>query len=248
MKLDFSNAWADSVALLRGQAELVLTLTGVFLLLPPLLIELFIPFRPSEQVFAVIVREFSEYARQNGGLLLLSTLVTAFGQLAIIRLLLDPARPTVGQALKGALPLLPWFFLTGLIVNLILIAGFLALILPAAYLLGRLAVAGVAVGAENRRNPFDAIRRSFEISKGNGWRIFLLIAIVWVTGSIVSLAISTIIGVILAVSGGGAAGAFVAAFVTAALGALLGLILLLLTIAIYRQLSHPQGPWETSGT
>lgn len=241
MKLDFSNAWADAMGLLRGHLELVLTIAGVFLLLPPLLVEIFIPFNATAQDFPTITREFSEYLRDHGGKLLLVAIITAFGQAAIIRLLLDPTRPTVGQALASALPLLPWYFLTNLIVGLILIAGFFVFIIPGLYLFGRLAVAGVAAAAESRRNPFDAIRRSFAITRGNGWRAFLLFAIVWVTGTIISLAVGSILGIILALGGGeGGLSAFVSAFVSSVLAAALSLVLLLVYIAIYRQLGVAQ--------
>lgn len=242
MKLDFSNAWADAMGLLRGHLELVLTIAGVFLLLPPLLVEVFIPFESAAEDIPTLMQDFSQYLGRYGGILLLVGLVSAFGQVAIIRLLLDHARPTVGQALAKALPLLPWYFLTSLIVGLILIGGGLLFVIPGLYLLGRLAVAGVVVVAEERRNPFDAIRRSFAVTRGNGWRAFLLFAIVWVTGTIVTLAIGTIIGIVLAIGGLGetGVGAFLSAFVSSLLGAALSLVLLLIYIAIYRQLGAAQ--------
>lgn len=248
MKLDLSNAWADAMGLLRGHLELVLTLAGAFMLLPTLLLGFFAPLKPTAQTLNEMIAEISRYMQENGGLLLLSSLVGAFGALAIAKLLLDPGRPTVGQSLARALRLLPWYFLTGLIVGLIVLFGGFLFVIPGLYLWGRLGLSTIVVAAEERRNPFDALGRTWRVTAGNGWRIFFLTALIWVVGWVVTTAVSLIIGIATAVSGGALLGGFLNAFVEALFSTALALVILLVQIAIYRQLGREVSVPSTSGT
>ena len=242
MKLDFSNAWTDAMGLLRGHAGAGARRSRACSCCCRRYSSSYSsPFQPSEPSFAAIVREFPEYVSANGRVLLIVAIVTGVRASGDHPLLLDPARPTVGQALARALPLLPWYFLTNLIVGLILVGG--AFAVPAPRSLSARAARGravVAVAAENRRNPFDAIRRTFDVTKGNGWRAFLLIAIVVGDREPSStLAAGTIFGISSpSRAARGASVRIVSAFVSALLSALLALIMLLIHIAIYRQLGE----------
>ena len=237
MKLDFSAAWKDAMTMLRGQREMLIALAGVFLLLPSLLLETFAPLRSSAQTLDDLVADLSAYMSENGLVILIVTIVTYYGQATILKLLLDPKRPTVGDALGGALRLLPAFFLVQVIVGLIWLAGLFALVIPGLYLIGRTVLAGTVMVAEDRHNPLTVIQRSFAVTRGNGWAVFFVVAIVWVVGWIMGIAAASIFGVVMALVGDASLVGFGTAFVSSLFAAALQLVLLLLYIALYRQLS-----------
>lgn len=236
MKLDTGAAWAQAMKLLGAHREVLVALAGVFLLLPPLFVEIFAPFRPAGETFAVLAAEFRVYIEANGPLLLAMTVISTFGQAAILTIVLDRDQPTVAQALRVAIRLLPWLLLLNLLVGIVLAVASMALLIPALYLFGRLAVTGVVLVGEGRHSPVDAISRSWQVTRGNGWRSFFLIAVVAMVGWVISAAAGAIVGIAAKLLGGSAVALFFAAFVNALFGAALGLVLLLLYVAIYRQL------------
>lgn len=238
MKLDTGAAWTQAMKILGEHREVLIALAGVFLLLPPLFVEMFIPFRPTATSFAALAVEFEAYIGANGPLILAMTIVSTFGQTAILKVLLDRQQLTVGQALTAALTLLPWMLLLNILVGIALAVASLALVIPALYLFGRLALTGAVLVGEGRRNPVDAISRSWAITRGNGWRSFFLVAIVALVGWVISAAIGSVVGIAAKLLGGSAVALFFSAFVNALFGAALGLVMLLLYVAIYRQLAR----------
>jgi hypothetical protein len=245
MKLNLGTAWTDAVALLRGQTEILVVLAGTFLLLPALVQGFFMPFQQSgSRDLAVMVAELRAYFGQYGVWLILFGLISALGQVAILRILLDRARPTVAQALGDAVRLLPWFYLANIVTSAIVFLGMLAFVIPGLYILGRTALTGVAVAGEMRRNPIDAVRRSFELTNGNGWAMFFLVAIIFVTGFIVTAALGSVVGVIAALLSSPTLAAFITAFIDSLMGAVLGLLMLLIYVAAYRQLGGESGSAE----
>lgn len=233
MKLDTGKAWADAVALGRSHAELLLAIAGVFLLLPALLLEIFAPLPEA----ATMAARLTAYMEMHGGKLFVATIVTSLGQASIFALLLDPGRPTVADALKEGLRRLLWFVLLNLLVGLIWLAGFLALIVPGLYLIGRLATAQPALVAGRLSDPFEALRRALAISRGNGWRILSLLAVVRILGTVVIVATGWALGAVVLLLASGQGAAFALALISATLGALVSVLLLLVDVAIYRQLT-----------
>lgn len=237
MKLDYSVAWTDAMTMLRGQRELLFTLAGALLFLPALAVEVFAPFRTDAQTLELFGEDLNAYLSGSWPLLLVTSLVTALGQATILALLLDPKRPTVREALGAGLSMLPLFFLLSVLVKLIWAAGFMLLIIPGFYLIGRTVLAPTAMIAEKRRNPFDALRRSLALTRGNGWAVFFMVAVIWVVGMVLAIAVARIFGIVGALAGGASLAAFVSAFFSSLLGAALMLVLLLVYISFYRQLS-----------
>lgn len=240
MKLSYSRAWDDVTALFRAHADLLIAIAGVFLLLPAVAAGFLIP----EPVFTTTdipgrTRELLEHVRAHAPMTFLLSIPTALGQIAILTLLLDPSRPTVAQALKlGATLLISFILLNNILINLSVAAGLVLLLLPGLYLLGRLAPASAAMVAERQFNPLVAYARGWQVSRGNGWRIFGLIAIVMIVAWVLDLAITSVIGAIAALAFSDEVARVINILVGGVSAALVGIVVLLLTAAIYRALAE----------
>jgi hypothetical protein len=240
MKFSYSAVWADVMALLRAHASLIATVAGVFIFLPGLLLAYFVP-QPVTQDFARLGEVWVEYATANWHWLLLNGLVSMIGQIAIL-LLIFSRGITVGGAIAAALALLPFYFLTSLLCSILIGFGFVLLIIPGAYLLGRLGPVNAVVVAEMRRNPIDAIRRCFELTKGHGWAVLGLILIVAIAALIAIGVATTLLGIVFILIAGQDVGQMLVLIVRAAGNAALVILMLLLNAAIYRNLSpEPSG-------
>jgi len=235
-KLDGGQAWTDAMELLKGQREILLTVAGCFLLLPSLFLYALRPFVPSGAQ-ATLLAEYAAWAMQNLHWILLTGLFAALGRLAILILLLGPGRPSVGEALGAGLRLLILFVAMTILVRLMLFGGSLLFIVPALYVFGRTFLAEAAFVADRAQNPVAGIARSFDLTRGNGWRIFFVALIVYIAGVIFRLAVGSVVGVIGALAGGNGLDRFLNAFVDASVEAGVTLVLMLMSVAIYRQLA-----------
>ena len=80
--------------------------------------------------------------------------------------------PKFSSAMSSSLRLWGWMFWTQLLMNLAIVVGFLALILPAIFLGVRLCVASQVVIVE-RHFGTEAMRRSFALTRGHFWELFI---------------------------------------------------------------------------
>ncbi len=81
---------------------------------------------------------------------------------------------------------------TGIIVGI----GFILLIIPGIYLLIRLTLAVPSVVLENR-GPIEGIKRSWDLTKGNWWNIFVVLLVVGIVVLVIQTAVtifSTVLG------------------------------------------------------
>lgn len=195
MKLSYSAIWKDTVELLRANGAAVAAVAGVFIFLPALMTAFLLPY-PEPTDPKLILDMWKEYLNANWHWLILSSIVGMIGAIAIFLLFLDPKRSTVGGTISTAVMILPFYFLASLVSGFIMGIGFLLLIVPGLYLLGRLCVVTPVVVAEGQRNPIAAVSRSFELTRGNGWALFGLIILVALTASIVAGVVSTMVGII----------------------------------------------------
>lgn len=238
-KFSYDAVWADLVSMTRTNASLLIALAGVFLLLPSFAKLLFAP-PPPFSFDLNAMKAMNEYFRDNVGLLFLLNIPIWLGSAAILALLLDPRKLTVGEALAGSLALLLSVVLLTWITQFAIYGGFLLLVLPGLYLVGRLATAVPALMAERLRNPITALKRSLDLTRGSGWRIAGLVAIVWGVAYILAVAISTVLGIILTLAIPAVGQPAALALLGAALEAGIALLMLLLGAAIYRQLAPAQ--------
>lgn len=238
MKLDTGQAWTEALALLKAQREILLTLAGVFFLLPSLLVSTFAPIElPPESTGPQVLAAYQAWTAANWPWLLLNGLAAALGRLAILVLLLAPERPTVGQALAVGAAMLIVAFLLNVLISLIVGAGMLLLIVPGLYLIGRTFLAEAALVGERLRGPIAPLGRSFAISRGNGWRIFFALAVIFLGVQLVGLVAGWIVAIAARLAGGVGAMSVATNIVSALSNTALSLLLLLMTVAIWRQLA-----------
>jgi hypothetical protein len=237
MKLSYNAVWQDTVALLRAHLPLVIAIAGVFLFLPDLLVAHFLPPPEKSGEMDAMIAAMSNYLTGNWPWLLLDTLVNMLGTIAILSLIFDREGPTVGGAISGGVQLLPSYFFAFLLSGLILAAGFMALIVPFLYLYGRLMPLAPVLVAEQRRNPVDALRRCFEVTRGNGWALFGLVLVVFVAFAVVTLALAVAFGSLFVLLLGRDLGGFLLLILTTALSVAFHTLVIILSAAAYRQLS-----------
>lgn len=236
MKFSYNAVWEDTVRTLRANSSLLIAVAGVFLFLPTVVAGYLSPPRTAETFPAMI-----EHLKSNWLLMLTVNIIGFVGNLALLILALDINRPTVGTAIRAALALLPIYFLVSILSGFMIGLGFLLLIIPGLYLIGRLSVTGAVLVAEERRNPFDIIKRSFEVTKGRGWAILGLILLVFLAFYVITLAITFILGSIFLLAdkaaGAGGIGAFLLLILTSAVGAAFNIVLMVLVASIYRRVT-----------
>ena len=239
IKLDISACWADALALWRANAEIVLILGGLFLFLPSLIATLVMGNPPVvdgmrlEQMQAIML----DWLQENWLYLLMSSLLSMVGTLAILFVALNPAKPTVGEALGMAASVLIFYLAAQILASLAIGFGFMLLIVPGVYLAIKFSLSAVVAAAENERNPIAMLRRSWALTKGNSVMLFILLLLVS-AAALVAMVVATLIfsigfSLILPVS----AATMGIAFVDTLLQTLFALLMLHIYMGVYRQLS-----------
>lgn len=239
MPFSYDRAWQDVTAMFRGSWVLLLTLAGVFVFFPAFVLFVFAPMpeaQPDGAPQAAFELIYAYYQNTMVWLILVNA-IGAFGQAAILSLLLDRARPTVREALGAAAALFPAYFVVQLLTNFATGAALMLFIVPGLYLLGRFSVVGPLLIADRLGNPIRAIAAGWQATDKRGWRIAGLVLLVFIVSWIAMSAatsILTILGSLLVTESirplvGGFAGALSSAGVS--------LLLTVLSAAIYRQLA-----------
>lgn len=108
-------------------------------------------------------------------------------------------RASVGDSLRFALRRFVPLIVTYILVVLITIPGFILLILPGIWLSVKLCMAFPAVVFE-RAGPFKAIGRSWRLTRGNWWRVFGTLVVVFLIALVVNFALTAVLGGIAASS------------------------------------------------
>lgn len=259
-KLDSNAAWKEASGQVSANRDVFLALAGVFFVLPSLALTVIggepeiVPGMKPEQITAA----FGAFLAGAWWLIALSLILQVSGMLAILTLMRDRSRPTVSEAIGGAMQgLLPYLAATllfaiafGLIgAVLIGIGGAIAPALAAAALLlvmgfgiyasVRLILIAPVIAVEGERNPFTALRRSWSLTQGQFWRIFGFLALVVILFAVVLGVISLLVGVVLAIFTAGETQRVLGALVSSAMTAVLVVYLTGIYSAIHRQLAGP---------
>jgi hypothetical protein len=205
-----------------------------------------------------------------------ASLIALAGQLALIRLALAPSI-TVGAAISHGLQRLPIYFLSALLIVFVLFAvavpfavalTAMGVALPtngspasppvaiAALLyialicfIGVRMLMSAAVATAEDVGPIAIIRRSWDLTAGNWWRLFGFLVMIFVAAIVLAFAVRVVTGVTAQVLLGPpepmSASALVVAILLAALNSILTVLLALMLARIYVQLSG-RGGVETS--
>jgi hypothetical protein len=221
----------------RGNRDLLAAIAGMFLLLPSIIAGHFSRMPPPLEEGAApeaAMARLMDYAMLNWPVLLIHSLITAFGILAMLALLLRTERLTVAQSLHAALLVLPAYILAVILQRFGVMCGLTLFFLPGFYLLGRLALIAPVAVVERPGNPLTILRRSAELTHGNGWRIFMMLAAVFLTPTAVGIAATSVIGEVehevLSIELADQAVAMESGVVEATIG----LAIMLVTAALYR--------------
>jgi hypothetical protein len=265
-KLSISRAWDEARETLATNASLLSTIGLAMFVLPGVIGELITPVAPEGQlpplgawtVVAVIV-----------------VLIALVGQLAVIRLAIG-SRSTVGEAIGHAARRAPAYFaatliwiLPFLLVGAVLIgmiarnpataspAAILALLLVGCLMLFfaiRMMMTSAVASAESH-GPGRIIRRSWELTAGNFWRLLVFFLLFIITLAVAAIAIGSIAGIIAQVLLGGkepmTVGALFVALVSQLVSAAISVVLMVMIARIYVQLTGAgaaEASVPTSGT
>ena len=209
--------------MLRANRELVLVIAGLFLFLPFLAFALQMSgteafdapegARPTPEQMNAAVATFVE---ANWLAMLLIGLAQMAGAIALIRILADRARPTVGSSLAAVpglllpmiaaqlvstlllqLPLALPAFLPGAVAGLFGLLGLAAAI----YLSVKFSLVSPALVLGDTRNPLTAIRASWHATKGNSFRLFAFYVLLMIATLVLLLVASLFFGLIFALLG-----------------------------------------------
>ena len=266
MKLDMGLAWSDATALLAGNRNVVMVVAGVFFFLPYFAIMLLVPETMQPQAEMGADPADAEQAMQMLGQLyadiwwvfVIIGVTQAIGMLALMTLLTDRNRPTVGEAIArggrgflsyiGAQILFALFL--GMVVALLIalgagiaggtgavLTGVIAFVI-AMYLFIKFSLTAPVIAIDGILNPIGILQRSWQLTKGNSFRLLLFYALLFLALGVVSMVVTMVVGVLSAAMGGqlelignGLFAALLnAAFVVIFLGVLAG---------VHRQLSGP---------
>jgi hypothetical protein len=236
-KFDMGAAWDDVMVLVRSHFPLTSVVAGVFLFLPSMVTTLLgpAPFVPQPGVSPVEASAMTfAYLWLLIPWFLFSALASTIGSIAILRLWLARSGTSVGDALLFALIMLPTAIALFVIQTVVFTVAMFALIVPALYLMGRLSLVYPYLTDRGVKNPIAALVGSWTLTRGNGWRIFLFIALILVAFFVIVMLVS---GVTSLFGGYGSPGFIVGSAITSLLGAGLGLLNTAVIAATYRQLA-----------
>lgn len=176
MRFTLAGVLAEARTLWRSDQELVLRIAAVLIFLPQLAVLLFLPRGPDLEGLAgeALIRALEPWIASVWPWALAAALLQTLGQASILSLLLDPRRPSVGEAIMSALPLLPGIFLVSILIIAAQFAGFFALILPGLYVMGRSFLILPSILARPRDGLGGGIIAGIRHTHRRGWMIALI--------------------------------------------------------------------------
>lgn len=258
-RLDSSIAWKTATRLVATNRDVLMAIAGVFFLLPALAFSIFVPEpqmapgTPPGEMMEIMAEAWTS----SLPLLIIVTLLQMAGTVTMLIVMTDPARPTVAQAIARGFKALGPYVLAQIIVGGALGMAFLVLV-SAAALTGVQAIAAIVILAvfvamlwcslrmalvapvlaiEAERNPVAALRRSWELTRGNSGRLlafFILAGLVFLV--IYGLAMM-LVGVVLVLTTGGEVQRVLTAAVSSAITAAALVYFIAMLAAVYRQMA-----------
>ncbi len=269
MQFDSNRAWREATASLAGNREVLVAVAGVFFLLPGFASAVFLSDFQADMIANFGNPEAAEriMAGMTGqvvGFGLISFVLQSLGYLAMLALLTDRARPTVGEALGIAIRALPTvvgaallFFASylGAVLVFVLLAAavgsagglgalvaLVVLLFVAAmvYVMVKFSLVLPVIVIERVSNPIAALARSWRLTKGNSLRLFffyLLLAVVYFV--VVMLVGVMAMGLAVLIAGQGKLATLIGGLVSGIIGAAAAVVLTAVLAAIHRQLAGP---------
>ncbi|MFN4114256.1 MAG: hypothetical protein ACK4GD_09980 [Sphingomonadaceae bacterium] len=270
MQFDMGRAWNDAIATLTANFSLLAILGGVFFFVPSLLMFIAMPDMMSAMMSPNMDPTDMEAMVGNlgagfFGTYLLVFLATLVGYVAMIALLGDSSRVSVGQAIgtgfKALLPLLAItiilvvaYFVIALVLGLVfglLAAGVgqasggaagalifvmaIGLFVGILWVLTRLSMITPVIAIEGTMNPFTVLGRTWAMTRPAQGRLFLFYVVLFIAYMVIALVTFMIIGAVTAAVGAMS----VMGFVNGVIGAIVAMLFSAIFVAIYNQLAGP---------
>lgn len=260
MKFSMSEAWRDATAMMSANREVLLIVAGIFFFIPGVAMGLAmgniqqIMLADPENAQEMVLSFYADW----GWLLALGGIASVLGYLALLALLRDHNRPTVGEAIKigliGLLPAIGAYIVLVLGLGVVaavlaMIAGVtgsaavgllvaIAIVAVVVYVLVKVSLSGPVIAIDKVYNPFKILARSWRLTKGNSFHLFLFYLLLIITYIVIAVVASGIIAVLLVVLGETVA-TTIYAIISAAISAIAYLVFVAVLAAVHRQLSGP---------
>lgn len=169
-ELNLGGIWSATVDAVRRERDLLLPVAGLLVFLPRLVMSRLIGDTPPDQLMS------EGQAGQTLLLLLPFVCIWVYAQLVVILLFMGKSGRdiTVGDGLRLALAVLVPAIVASLMQGMAVFFGLLFLILPGFYLMARLSLV-MPVLLDRVQNPIDALRESWRLTSGNGFRILFIL-------------------------------------------------------------------------
>lgn len=266
MKFDLDTAWRDAMGLLKGNLGLLATIAGVFYFLPNAAVTSLVPdiarmTNPAQgmdldQMMGMMQATFEKY----WWLFLALMILGGIASLAMLALMRQRAKPTVGEALATGLRSIPTYLAAQLLQGLLIVlVATILFVLPAAtgfrafaalgvlvsgpviaYLVIKLMLVSPVIAIEGEMNPVAAMQRSWKLTKGSSLRLFLFLVLLLLAFIVISSVVSLFATFLLAFAGAETA-QFGTAVVEAATSAVAVVIGACVLAAVHTQLSRLRG-------
>ena len=115
--------------------------------------------------------------------------------------------------------------------------GFFFLILPGLYLASRFSLVPIVIVDQQERNPVEALRQSWSLTRNNGFSILLFVLIIAIVGTITVGALQAVTGIVTGLATSGTGWPFVENLVASLTGTAFQLVLAVVIMSIYIELS-----------
>lgn len=263
MQFDMNRAWNEAVAMIRANRELLLIVAGIFFFLPSLLSSFVMPVMPGGMSFdpkdiTALEAQMSALYANYWWLFLIVLGGQLIGYLALLSLLGDSNKPTVGGAIMGGftalLPALLTYVLFVFGLSLILVSllsiGFISnssvilVVLGGAataamiYLAVKFSLSAPVIAIERVYNPVKVLTRSWELTTNNSVRLFVFFMLIVLVYFVVSMVLGMVTVTLVALSS--SFGELLRAIVSGLIGASMAVVFVAVLTAVHRQLAGPR--------
>lgn len=264
MKFNMSQAWNEAMAMFNANREVLFVVAGIFFFLPSVLTAMVMPNFQEELLTnpTALEAQMTALYASWGWLLVLLSLASIVGNLALLALLRDHARPTVSEALraglKGMLPAIATYILIGMGLAVVLgvlfavafaagdagsgsVVGLLLAVVCAVlfiYAMVKLSLVSPVIALDKVHNPLKVMARSWQLTKGNSFRLFLFYALLFICYLVISMVVGIPLG-LLGLATGSTVGLFINGVVGGAISAVVTVVFIAILASVHRQLSGP---------
>lgn len=255
MPFDSNIAWKQATAAILANRDLIIAIAGVFFLLPSLAFGLLLPAPPANNTDpAKMMAMMEAYYSEAMPYLFVMIIAQAIGSLGIISLIVQPHQ-TVGGALRHAGTRLLTYILAqfsvalgsaiagALLLTLAgLIAGTAGTILAMAFVfagmifaLVRTSLSGPLIIQEGLTNPIQALRRSWQLTKGETFRILVFYALIIFAFLLAMMIATTVAGLITSLIFGAKSAQIITVLISSTMGSTIAAYFCAIFVATYQQ-------------